>query len=205
MATNAFVNIYLTEAADLADLTGIRYDLHSAHSFAQDLKNIFEAERPNWRLVDPLSIAILVRYSRPFVTGVRTNLKEEALNTLSRPQREKHDQLRAFRNKHIAHSVNEYEENQPVARYWVERVQEEGITSVECNHKRVVGLSLEDVENVIELTTALLSYVDQCLEREQTKVLKIVRSMPLKNVLSKATTGPAIPSPKRIDKPRGRP
>ncbi len=145
-----------------------------------------------------------MRYSRPFATGVRTWLKEEALETLSEPQRRKHDRLQAFRDKHIAHSVNAFEESQPVARYWVERVHEEGITSVECNHTRVVGLSSADVEDVIELTTAILSYVDECLEQEKATVLEIVRAMPVEEVLSKATKGPSLPDVKNIDKRRGR-
>ena len=54
MATNTFIEVDLPEAADLADLTGIRYDLDSARSFAQMLKGIFGAEQPNWNFVDPL-------------------------------------------------------------------------------------------------------------------------------------------------------
>lgn len=204
MATNTFVDIDLPEASDLADLTGIRDDLHSARSFAQELKKIFEAERPNWGLVDPLSTAILVRYSRPFMTGVRKRLNKEALRALSGPQQQKHDRLRAFRDKHIAHSVNEFEENQPVARYWVERVEEEGITSVECNHARVIGLSLADLEDVIELTNTMISYVDGRLKQEKAKVLEIVRTMPLDQVLSKAAKAPAISDLTNIDRPRSR-
>ena len=204
MATNAFVDVDLPEAAHLADLTGIRYDLISARSFAQWLKTVYEAERPDWELVDAFSTAILVRYSRPFTTGVRKWSREEALKALSGPQRQKHDWLRVYRDKHIAHSVNAFEQNQPVARYWVERVQEEGITSVECNHKRFVGLSPANLEDVIELTTTLLSYVDGCLEDEKARVLEIVRTMPLDEVLSKATKEPAISNLKKIDKPRAR-
>ena len=71
MATNAFIEIDLPEAADHADLTGIRYDLDSARSFAQMLKQEYEAERPYGHLADPLMTATLVRYCRPFVGGVR--------------------------------------------------------------------------------------------------------------------------------------
>lgn len=202
MATNTFVEIDLPEARDLADLTGIQMDLMAARDFALMLKKVFESERPKWDLVDPLSTAILVRYSRPFVTGVRARLGEDALQKLSGPQREKHRRLRAFRDKHIAHSVNAFEENQPVARYWIERVKEEGITSVECNHTRVVGLSSADVEVVIELTTAMLSHVDSCLEQEKAKVFEIVKKMPVDEILSKGSKGSKHPDLKNIHKPR---
>jgi hypothetical protein len=190
MATDTFVEIDLPEARDLADLTGIQIDLLSARDFARMLQKEFESKRPNWDLVDPLSTAILVRYSRAFVTGVRMRLEEDALQTLSGPQREEHRRLRAFRDKHISHSVNAFEDNQPIARYWMERVTEEGVTSVECNHTRILGLSSADVESVIELTTALLSHVDARLASEKAKVLEIVRKMPLDDLLSKGRRGP---------------
>ncbi len=82
--------------------------------------------------------------------------------------------------------MNTFEENQPVARYWVERVREEGFTSVECTHTRVIGLSSEDIDDVIDLATVMLSYVDRCREQEKSKVLKVVRTMPLEKVLSMA-------------------
>lgn len=202
VATNTFVEIDILEAANLADLTGIRYDLDSARSMARQLAKMFEQGKSDWELVDPMSTAILVRYSRPFVTGVRKPLGEEALKVLSGRQREKHDQLRAFRDKHIAHSVNAFEENQPVARYWVERVKDEGITSIECNHTRVAGLSSADLEDIVELTTTMLSYVESRLQEEKTKVLEIVRRMPIDQVLAQSRKGPVLPDLKKINERR---
>lgn len=204
MATNTFVEIQLAEATDLADLTGIQVDLQAARDFAKVLKKIFESERPDWQLVDPLSTAVLVRYSRPFVKGVRQWLGSEALRVLSAEQRKKHEYLRLFRDKHIAHSVNAFEDNQPVARYWAERVKEEGITSVECNHTRISGLSSADIEVVIELTTAMLEYVEAKLTEEKAKVLSIVRKIPLLDILSSRLRSPRVPASGDVGKSRKR-
>jgi hypothetical protein len=204
MASNTFVEIDLPEAADLADLTGIQVDLQTARRFAQILRNIFQAERPDWDLVDPLSTAILVRYSRPFVKGVRRWLGDEALRALSPAQRAKHEHLRLFRDKHIAHSVNAFEDNQPVARYWVERVREEGITTVECNHTRISGLSSADLEAVIELTAAMLAYVDENLKAEKARMLEIVRGIPVQEVLSSKRKNPRLPNMGDVGKSRKR-
>ena len=62
MAANTFVEIDLPEATDLADLTGIQVDLASTRNFARMLKKVFESEKPDLDLVEPLSTAILVRY-----------------------------------------------------------------------------------------------------------------------------------------------
>ncbi|MFV1977223.1 MAG: hypothetical protein ACC651_15890 [Candidatus Scalindua sp.] len=166
------------------------------------INTVFESKKPDLSLTDPLSTAVLVRYSRPFVSGVRARLREDALQHLSAAQRQKHDQLRAFRDKHIAHSVNGFEENQPVARYRIESVKEEGIASVECNHSSVSGLSSDDVEAVIELTTAMLSYVDSRLKEEKARVLKIVRKMPIEEILSKGQNCLPYPDLKKVHQRR---
>jgi hypothetical protein len=186
MASNTFVEINLAEAADLADLAGAQFDLNSARLLSHALKDNFEAPDPNYSLVDPYSTAILVRYSRPFVTGVRKRLGEEVLSVLTKAQRKKHDRLRAFRDKHIAHSVNAFEDNQLVGRYWVERVAEEGITSVEVNQTRIIGLSSSDIEDIIELTTAMLAHLDTKLREEKVRILQIVRKMPIDKVIGRS-------------------
>ena len=143
MATNTFVEIDIPEAVDLADLTGISHDFESAKQFATQLKDMFEREPPDYSSVEPMTTAILVRYSRPFTTGVRRRIKETELETLSIEQRAAHDRFRLWRDKHIAHSVNAFEENHPVARYYLERFNDEGFTSVECNSNQLIGMSLQ--------------------------------------------------------------
>ena len=130
MADHTWVDLQIAEAARLADLSGILLDLQCARDFAQMLAAEFTATKTNWRLVEPLSIAAAVMYSRPFSGRVRHRLREEDLKILSSEQRAAHDHLRAYRDKHVAHSVNAFEENIPRAYYCVERVKEEGITSI---------------------------------------------------------------------------
>jgi hypothetical protein len=124
-----------------------------------------------------------VQYSRPFVTGVRHRLGEAALSIFTPEQRANHDYFRAVRDKHVAHSVNAFEESQPVARYWVERVAEEGIEQISCIHNRIVGLSDNDLAELIDLAKTMSAYVDKQVADERAKVLAIVRQMPLEQVL----------------------
>jgi hypothetical protein len=72
--------------------------------------------------------------------------------------------------------VNDFEESTPVARYWVERVQEEGITSIECNHRRIVGLSGQDFQDIIDLASTWLEYVQQKLKEEKNRLLPMKNS-----------------------------
>jgi hypothetical protein len=184
MATYTYVDLRIPEGALLADMNGISADLNDAREMAKTLKKEMESEQPNWQLVEPYSIAITVKYSRPFVTGVRVRLEEQNLSILNPMQREAHERLRAYRDKHVAHSVNAFEENLPRANYCLERVHEEGITAISCSHGRVIGLGAADLDNLIEITTLLLRHVESLMAQEKAKLLSIVRAMSLETVLA---------------------
>ncbi len=184
MATNTFVEIDIPEAAEFADLSGVLLDFEGARRYAVQLKNMLAEESPEYSFWEPMTTAILVLYSRPFAKGRRKRLREEDLRTLSSAQRKSHERFRVWRNKHIAHSINIFEDNQPVARYWVERFDDEGFTSVACNSQQLVGLSSSDIDLVIELTSHFIEHLKPRIKAEQEKVLVIIRSMPKKDVLA---------------------
>lgn len=186
MALHTFVEFEMSEAEELADLTGIRYDLDSARSLAKRLQAVMKEEKLDYELIDALTTAILVRYNRPFAKGVRRQLNQETLDRMSESQRRQHERLRDFRNKHIVHSVNSFEENQLIARYVEERVDCEGVYAVECHHVRVVGLNSRETENVVELTTLLIEHVDRLLDREKNAVLDKVKSIPFEQLMAQS-------------------
>jgi hypothetical protein len=204
VARYRFVDLHIPEAKLLADLTGIRADLTNARDYALALKKLMVAEKPDWTLVEPLSIAIAVAYSRAFTTGVRARLDDTDLTALTSAQREAHDHLRAYRDKHVAHSVNAFEHNQPRAHYWAERVEAEGIVAVGCSHGRVASLSTRHIEDVVELTTTLLVHVDARIAGEQAQLLAIVRKMPLDEVLAGGQGAFRVDSDTPADKARKR-
>jgi hypothetical protein len=202
MATNTFVELSLTETALLADLTSISYDLERSRDFAERLKATLTVPSPETRLTEPLSIATIVQYCRPFAGGKRQNLNDSLLGVFNIDQRRKHQWFRDVRDKHIAHSVNAFEESHPIARYWLERVEQEGISSIECNHYRVVGLSAVDADTIIELSTLLLAFVAQRLKEEKARVLSLVRQMPIQEVLSGGRRAMPLSDLSRPGKPR---
>jgi len=67
MTINRPVEIDIPEAAELADLTGISNDFESVKEFANQLKEMLERTPPDYSLIDPMTTAISVRYSRPFL------------------------------------------------------------------------------------------------------------------------------------------
>jgi hypothetical protein len=168
----------------------------------QYLLKHFENSDFDTALVDALFTAILVRYSRPFASGVRLRLGDDVLTNLTDTQRAAHDKFYLWRDKHIAHSVNAFEEKQLVARYWVEKVHIEGITEVAVNHTRLFGLSSADLLELIDLIAALLPQVEARIASERPKVLAVVRALPIDQVISKSPKSPSILNFTKIGKRR---
>lgn len=202
MATNTWVPLRIVEGVALADLTGIQIDLKRAIQFAERLQKAFADEA--YDLVEVMSISALVAYARSFKSGVRRRLNREALRVLTDDQRSVHDYLIDIRDKHVAHSVNAFEESIPTARYWVERVKDEGITSIGCLHTRIASLSWDDAAHLIEIATVLEAHVGEAIDSEQKRLLAFVRSLPLATVLAEEHGEPLAANPDTARRPRQR-
>ena len=88
------------------DIHGWLQDIHSSHELATCLLNELNSENSDPVLLDALSTATLVRYSRCFTTGIRTRLSIEELPTATDADIELHERLRGIRDWHIAHPIN---------------------------------------------------------------------------------------------------
>jgi hypothetical protein len=209
MATNVFVNINYPEANIYADLNGIKHDLQSVRDFSLELKNLFQRLNAGERtlnfayMMDALNIAILIRYGRSFTGGVRkelTIIEQDIITSLSPELQAAHRLFMLLRDKHIAHSVDECEQNRPHARYWLERVKEEGFTSIGCNSERLFGLGTQDVDTMMTLVSALLIKIEERLKKEEDKLFQFVRKKPIEEILKNGN--PHVNEPMRIGKPR---
>lgn len=188
MATNTYVPIYLDEAQALADYTSLEQDLRCALRYAKELQKDF-SELGDY--IEPLMVAAVIKYGRAFSGGIRrVQLYKEIEVILREDLRQAHEHIIAIRDKYVAHSVNSYEANQPIARYWVERVKEEGITSIECQHERILCLSGGETRAIVDLSTTWLNYLEEKLKGEKTKLLKIVREIPIEDVLKNEVKTP---------------
>ena len=153
MATITFVDVDLAEAETLADLSGAARDLESARDLAKYLAGRFASGTFDLEVVDAFSTAILVRYARPFMTGVRAKLGDDTLKNLTVEQRQLHQRFVAWLNKHMAHSVNPFEENHVVAYYNEQTVAETGIQNISVQQDRLVGLSTQDLDDIQKLAS----------------------------------------------------
>lgn len=204
MATFAYVDIKVDapEVQELADLYGVCVDLSLARNMANSVKAGLDKDGLRWPHWAAYSLAIAMMYCRPFVQGVIKRLGQHDIEFLTQGDRGAHDRLLHYRNKHVAHSVNEFEDNRPRAYYCAERVSTEGITSIGYEQTRVATLTRGDLDNVIKLTTLIENQVKSKMSELEKHVLAIVRESPLGELLS-AGSGPSkVDTNARIDKSR---
>ena len=202
MATHTFVDVEMEEARYLADLNGIQIDLEIVIKFCNYFLNIYSIEKLDSTLQEILTIAILVKYSRSFLSGVRSKLSISDVPGLTEEELAEHGKFIALRNKYIAHSVNEYEENKVVARYNDEKVYDEGITSISIQHTRLISISAYDVQAIIFLSRKILDYVDTKIKVEKDKILSLVRNQPINEVLEKGASSSKNPNINNVNKRR---
>jgi hypothetical protein len=200
MATYRYVEFCLDEAKNLADYTSIAFDLRTARDFAKTILDENQKPAPNVSLSDPFMVATIIRYTRAFGKNVRLNLDEEAASVLTPQQLLSHARFKDIRSKFIAHSVNAFEENEAKAHYCVERLEQEGITSIGYGHRRIIGLSDQNWTDIIDLASTWLRHVEQKLREETARLLPIVRQIPLDTLFKSApefTPGPDTSQPQK--------
>jgi hypothetical protein len=108
---NSERKLNLPESQLFSDLFGVMRDLESVVEFCQRLCAAYDADPRDLYLIDALSTATVVRYCRCFETGVRAKLARECIAAIDPRFVDFHDYLFALRQKHLVHSVNEFEYN----------------------------------------------------------------------------------------------
>ncbi len=183
MATLTHIDLDLPEAKRYADLAGVRFDIEQARRFAHCLIEFHDPNGPNSDISESLTISMIMSYARIFTDGVRTKFAGELLDQLSQEERELHDLFMNWRHKHISHSVNSYERNQPVARYFVETVREQGIVQVGVRSHRITVPGSAETYGLISLLDRYWHQIRALYEEEHLRVLAIVRQRPIDEIL----------------------
>jgi hypothetical protein len=68
-----------------------------------------------------------------------------------------------------------------------ERVREEGVYDVSVQQHRVVGLSGDDLHNLMRLITQIAKVVDNRIEAERGHLLSTIQAIPIEEILELAS------------------
>ena len=168
----------------LPDIHGWLQDIHSAQEFASRLSHELSTENPDPVLLDALSTAALVRYSRCFTTGKRARLSIVELSTASPTDIDLHERLRGIRDWHIAHPVNEQEVH---ALYVIVDGSPEATTgAIGFSSFSSVSLHLQpsEVSTMLELCQKWIHWLNEQLIKEEIPLRPLVSRLSRAELLS---------------------
>jgi hypothetical protein len=191
------------EAARLADLSGIRDDLESVLSHCSELEKQIDK---NWRefvVWDALASHAVILYARCFASGLRERLQHELMDKAPPDLASAHDFFINLRNKHIAHSVNAFEENVAVVCVRMDGREPQQVESVRIQSRRFMAVEAAQVRLLRALAEWLRKQVEQAYEDEYRRVLALAAALPLHDIVAhRSEPLPAFFDPQSISRPR---
>ena len=201
MATIWNVALELEEAKSLADLTGVSSDLEFVAEVCDRLAALLQVPQSDGVIAEALSTAAVVRYARCFNGGARDPLPRDIPSRLGEDRLLLHDRVFAMRQKHYAHSVNAFEDNQVVA--WVsDNPAETAISGVSVIHSRIGVLELPLVQSLGALCRELLGLVRARILVEEAKVDALARALPYETLRSRDLPDAFAPEWSEVNKKR---
>lgn len=180
MATYTNYRLPVPEARRLASLESIRHDLNGVIEYCDRLEQL-KSQGSDFTLWEALCAAMVVRYARCFSPGARDWLAHDLLDGASAAQRDLHTYVIAVRSKHVAHSVNGFEETDVTV---MVREDDNTIHSVSAAHGRVVGLSFEKPLLIRELAQWVLNHVAGQIDVERPSLLAIAHRVGVEKIKS---------------------
>jgi hypothetical protein len=203
------VNVKLSEpeARRYADMNGVFQDLQWVGAVCR--KALLLTENPRFVLsdVEPLHVAVVVRYGRCFKGGRRDKFRVpvEWIDGLPPGLRTTHRDVLAVRDKHFAHSANDWELNAAMAQLAVDR--ETGtarLIGINPSHSRVATLSSIQIEALRDLAQRIGDQVDNEMKQEGVVLLELARRIPMDELVRRLQDPPDIPGRRHPSKDRPR-
>ncbi len=159
MDKSAVLRFESDEAKKLAELVSIRQDLTFVMEATKHLSKLMRENSEDHIQIRCLWSAALVAYIRCFTSGTRFGLNKDIFSTTDGGETT-HQYFKDIRDKHIAHSVNPFEEVQ-VGLVLSEHSEEDFSGVVKLSAFRLT----DDIHNILELA-CLAEYARQVIERQ---------------------------------------
>ena len=197
------------ETHRVADMAGVLMDLRLAAATVKQLERHRDTEKWDNLLMECMQDSALIHYGRCYSGGIRTAflIPREWIDVLPAELRLAHQDFLDLRDKHIAHSVNDWEINTPVARVRID--QETGevkVHQVTVNKSRVVMLASDSLEKLWQLAKTLGDRVEEEMKLEQAKLLEIAKQIPVEELKRRIKEDPPdFPGQRKVGNARARP
>jgi hypothetical protein len=174
------------EAKLLADLGAINNDLASVIDILTRLCKELENNSSDWTLIDSYFTAALIKYIRCFSTGKRYGLKPENIYSDIEGAIAFHTQLKDMRDKHIAHSVNPFEEMAVDIQLNPFETGEKKIIGVSTLCRKLITFELPQIKDFQRLAILAANEVSRLGKEAEQNVLKKAKLIPIEELYAKS-------------------
>lgn len=190
MATYSNYRYSSPEAWRLADLHGIEQDLLAVISYCKYMQQQSDASKYDYVLLEAMGTAALIRYARCFAKGVRVRLGSEMFQDAELVA--KHEYFIHMRNKHVAHSVNPFEDNAVTVYIGSHYASSQEIQHIGVAQVVILAMGMDDFAVLSRLAGYVLEKVRSEMGKEKIRLLELVRREPIKGFISSGmlTLGP---------------
>ena len=203
MVENPIAKVDYEEAKKLADLGAIVQDLRFIMETCSRLKELLKEKSEDSLLIESMWTAALIRYARCFASGKRKfGLSESIFDGLMGEPQKVHKWCIDLRDKHIAHSVNPFEQVEVGLILSPQSSHERKIIGVATMYMRHICPDIRGVQQLGMLSNVILEKVVQIAEEYKKKTLEKGESIPLEALYKHARPCMVAPGPELTDKPR---
>jgi hypothetical protein len=190
------------EAEHLGDLSLIVLDLRSTIDICRRLLEELQKDDQDAILIEALWTSALVKYARCFASGKRFGLDEKIFEHFDGDPIGAHRYFIDMRNKHIAHSVNPFEEVRVGVVLSAPSAQPLTVQGVAVLSRKLISTDVDGVRNLVTLASALHKRVAELAKQEQDGLLKWAQGQPVA-VFPQGQLGMFTPGPDQVGKARG--
>jgi len=202
MVEDQIAKVDYEEAKKLADLGAIFQDLGFTMKTCSRLKKLLKEESQDSLLIETMWTAALIRYARCFASGKRFGLSESILDGLPGEPHKVHRMYISLRDKHIAHSVNPFEQMAVGLILSPESSHERKILGVATMSMRHICSDVEGVHQLGLLAKVIMKKVAEMAEEYKKKTLVKGESIPIESLYKLPRMRMYAPGPELTDKTR---
>lgn len=189
------------EAKTTADLMSYFQDLAFTIDALDRLQQLLDENVRDTVLSGSLWIAALISYARCFSTGKRFGLSEKLFESIEGGV-ECHQLYMNLRNKHIAHSVNPFEQVFVGLILSPPSSTERKVEGVSILSQKLIHLDSEGIQNLRRLAFIAMKEIERQGKDAQEKTLGVGKQLPIEGLYTKANPRTVAPPPEAAGKPR---
>jgi hypothetical protein len=190
------------KAKKLADYAAILLDLKFCIACSDRTIEVLQAKSEDVVLLRAMWTAALVSYARCFATGVRYGLTPSIFDQFEGEPQAAHEYYLQLRNKHIAHSVNPFEQVVVGAVLSPRDAQERSVEGVATLLGSNISDSAESVAQLRTLARAVGKHVNTLREELQAEVLEETKAVPIDDLYNRVNPRVTVPPSSAASSPR---